>query len=125
MSERERVRRGRVNRNGDAIRNALERAAVVSRNGVFRNLVHTPRRRIGIEICPPMRFPFAKGRPGRGWRFAGKLEGGGGWQWKLYDCLNCAMHIEKDYCSTSRTEHARFGNGDCIAKKFSGIYPRC
>lgn len=49
----------RMYQNEDAIRNALERAAVVSRNGVFRNLVHTPCTTIGIEICPPMRFPSA------------------------------------------------------------------
>ena len=59
--ERERVResergdeeeKDRMYQNEDAICNALERTAVVSRNGVFRNLVYTPCTTIEIEICP-------------------------------------------------------------------------
>lgn len=58
--DRERAReRDRMYQNEDAIRNALERAAVVSRNGVFRNLVHTPCTTIGIEICSPIRSSSA------------------------------------------------------------------
>lgn len=58
--EREKRERDRLYQNEDAIRNALERAAVVSRNGVFRNLVHTPwYETIEIEICSSMRSPSA------------------------------------------------------------------
>lgn len=55
----EKGERDKMYRNEDAIRNALERAAVVSRNGVFCNLVHTPCTTIGIKICSPMHFPPA------------------------------------------------------------------
>lgn len=96
--------------NEDAIRNALERAAVVSRNGVFCNLVHTPCTTIGIEICTPMHFsPAIEIREKLGARR---------WQWELYSYAAIAR------CILKRTivlhldlEYACFENRDCVSRK--------
>lgn len=108
----------------DAIRNALERAAVVSRNGVFRNLVRTyacARRSEFVRRCVSLPRETDGRKETRAETPNDSKGRKGTRRWKLYGRPNCAMHIEEDCRFSSLLERASLRGSDRIGKRFSVI----